>query len=146
MGDFGGFEIDVDEEEVFEETPEIDQPEFEEIFQSDIGDIDLRRRREGVDRISKPFLGKLAKARLIAARSEQLQLGAPPVIPPNRLRSSELQEIALQEFDERVIPIKIIRKFADGTYEIWSINDFRYFVRDIGRSQRSRQRKFIQTT
>lgn len=142
MSEFIGFEVDVDEEDVFEDTPEIEQPEFEEIFQSDVNEGNLGRRREGAERLGKPFLGKLAKARMIAARTAQLQLGAPPLISRERLRSSELQEIAIQEFDERVIPIKIVRKFADGTYEVWNINEFKYFVRDIGRSQRSRQRKW----
>lgn len=143
MTEFGGFELDAEEEDVFEETPDIEQPEFEDIFQSEVSENNLGRKREGADRISKPFLGKLAKSRLIAARSGQLQLGALSIIPRERLRSSEIQEIAIQEFDERVIPIKIVRKFADGTYEVWNISDFKYFVRDVGRSQRSRQRKFI---
>lgn len=140
MGDHVSFEDDLDDEEVFEETPDIEQPEFDEIFQGDLNEVNLGRRREGDDRLGKPFLGKLAKARLIAARAGQLQIGAPPLIPRERLRSNELQEIALQEFDERVIPIKIIRKFADGTYEVWSIKDFKFFARDTSRSQRSRQR------
>ena len=140
MSEVGGFEVEVDEEEVFEETPEIEQPEFEEVFQSDVNDVSMGRRREGAERISKPFLGKLAMARLIAARSAQLQIGAPPKIPPERLRSGELQEIATQEFEERVLPINIIRRFSDNTYEVWHLSEFKYFVRDVGRSERSRQR------
>jgi DNA-directed RNA polymerase subunit K/omega len=143
-----GFVIDLDDDDAIENTPDIDDvlPPVEDIYQDDVNEAHLGRLREGTDRIGKPFLGKLAKARLIAARSGQLQLGAPPLIFRDQLRSSELNEIALQEFDEAVagnlvFPIKIIRKYADGTYEIWRISDFKYFVRDIGRSQRSRQRK-----
>lgn len=138
-----GFEVEVEESEVFEETPEIEQPEFEEIFQGDLSELSTGRLREENERISKPFLGKLTKARMIAARAGQLQLGAPPKIPRERLRSMELQEIAIQEFDERVIPIKVIRRFTDNSYEVWKITDFKYFVRDTGRSQRARQRKFV---
>jgi len=119
-----------DEMEPLEEVPEIEQPEFEEVFQSEIAGIGNLRRREGADRISQPILGKLAKARLISARSKQLELGAPPAIPRTRLRSGELQEIAKQELEERVLPIKIIRKFADGTYEVWTLTDFRFIARD----------------
>lgn len=137
-----GFEEELEEENAFDEIPEFEQPEFEDIFvSSNIDESDMGRRREGNDRIGKPFLGKLAKARLIAARAGQLQLGSPPKIPLSRLRSGEIQEIAEQEFDEKVIPIKIVRRFADGTYEVWEVKDFQYIVRDGRRSERSRQRK-----
>lgn len=122
---------DFDDEEEFDvQTPEIEQPDFEEVFQSDLDQLIPNRERTGTDRISKPTLGKLAKARLIAARSGQLELGAKPEIPSHRLKSSEPHKIALQELDEKVIPLKIIRKFPDKTYEVWTIGDFKYIVRD----------------
>lgn len=129
MNSFEDFDPNEEDEEAFGETPEIEQPEFEEIFQSET-DLSNARRREGNDRISKPFLGKLAKARLIAARSRQIQIGAPLVIPVERLKSRNSQDIAKQELQERVIPIKIIRRFADGTYEVWNIKDFKWIARD----------------
>jgi DNA-directed RNA polymerase subunit K/omega len=143
MAEFHGFGMDEEEEEAFEKTPDIDEPPpvMEDIYQGNINENTLGRLREGNERIGKPVLGKYAKARLIAARAAQLQLGVESIIPQDRLRSSELEEIAIQEFDERVIPIKIIRKYADNTYEIWTIKDFKYFPRDVGRSQRARQRK-----
>lgn len=117
-----------DEDEPLEEIPEVELPEFEEIFQTDVSGVENLQRREGADRIAKPVLGKLAKARLIAARSKQLELGAPPAIPRDRLVSGELQEIAKQELKELVLPIKIIRKFADGMYEVWPLSDFLYIA------------------
>lgn len=149
MSEFVGFEFDIDDDNIIDDVVDISdiQPEFEEIFQNDINQNQLGRRREGADKLGKPFLGKLDKARLIAARSGQLQLGAPPLIPCNKLNSIELQEIATQEFNEAVkrniiFPLKIVRQFPDGTYEEWKVSDFKYFVRDVGRSQRSRQRKW----
>lgn len=149
MNEFGGFEVETDVEDVKEDIPDLSdvQPEFEEVFQANLDESQLGHRREGNERIGKPYLGKLAKSRLISARSGQLQLDAPPLIPPEQLRSNEIQEIAIQEFDEAIkgnlnFPIKIVRKFPDGTYEIWTVSDFKYYVRDEGRSQRSRQRKF----
>ena len=132
------FEGDV---EALENIPEIEEPVLEEIFKLNTDDLPLTKERKGSERLSKPVMAKLTKARLIAARAGQLQLGAPSVIPEGRLRSSELQEIAMQEFDERVLPLKIIRKFPDNTYEVWSLSDFKYFGRSTGRSNRSRQRK-----
>lgn len=133
---FGDFEdLDVDDDEGLGQTPEIEQPELEDVFASDISDFAGARQRVGAERISPPFLGKLAKARLIAARTSQLWAGAPSIIPPGRLRSSQLQEIAKQELQEAIagqviFPIKIVRKFPDGTVEIWAIPDFKYIVRD----------------
>lgn len=148
MADSHGFVMDDGDDEMFEEIPEIEQPEFDEVFQGDISELS-GRLREGTDRLSRPRLGKLAKARLIAARSKQLELGFPPMIPKERLRSGEEQEIALQEFEEQIarpnediFRIRIRRNFADGTYEIWKVGEFKYFPKDTGRSQRSRQRKF----
>jgi DNA-directed RNA polymerase subunit K/omega len=134
MSDFGGFGdgIDNDDDDIIKDTADISdtQPELEDIFQSgDLTEGQLGKKREGNDRIGKPFLGKLTKSKMIAARAKQLEIGTPSVIPPERLRSSALEKIATQEFDERVIPINVIRKYPDGTYEIWKITDFKYFVR-----------------
>lgn len=118
-----------DEAEALEELPELELPDFEEILQTDISNIENVKRREGNERISKPILGKLAKARLIVKRAQQLQAGAPPAISRERLRSGELQKIAEQELEERVLPIKIIRRFADGYYEIWPLSDFKYIAK-----------------
>lgn len=124
----GGIEYE-DVEELIEETNEIEEPIFEEIFASDTSHI-TERRRTGKDRISPPFLGKISKARLIAARAHQLFLGAKPMIPIERLKSTELSKIALQELNERVLPIAVVRKFPDNTVEIWPISDFEYIDRD----------------
>lgn len=156
MDNFGGFGDEDDDENIPEDVADISdiQPEFDEVFQSVINENQPGRRREGSERISKPILKKLAISRLLSARSGQLQLGAPSLIPIHLLNSSELHEIAIQEFNEAVkgnliFPIKIVRKFADGTYEVWRVGEFKHYERDIGgRSQRSRQRKFgpVQTS
>lgn len=149
MADSYGFEVDDEDDEVVEETPEFEQPEFEEIFQSDASEL-AGRRREGADRISKPVLKELAKSRLISARASQLERGFPPVIPRELLKSTEAQEIALQELEEQIkrpnediFKIRIRRNLPDGTYEIWRVNEFKYFPKDIARPQRARQRKFV---
>lgn len=150
MSESVGFYDDGEEDNIIDDEADISgiQPEFEEgFFQDNYNENELGIIRDNINlpKLGQPFLGKLAKARLIAARSGQLQLGSPPLIPINQLYSFELHEIAIQEFNEAVegriiFPIKIIRKFADGTYEVWRISDFEYFVRDKGRSQRSCQR------
>lgn len=149
MSEFEGFQVDQEEDDVFELIPEIEQPEFEEIFQRDSNQINQGRRREGPNRLGRPVLDLFARTKLIVARSAQLQLGVKPLIAPERLYSTEIQEIAIQELNaaingEIIFPIKIKRKYADGTYEVWTVTDFNrnYNGRDAGgRSQRSRQRK-----
>lgn len=117
-----------EEEEVLGEPPELEQPEFEEVFQGEVGELSHMRKRE--ERLSKPVLGQLAKTRLISARAAQLQSGALSKIPMEQLKSRELQKIARQELEEKVIPIKIVRTFPDGSYEVWEITDFKYIARD----------------
>ena len=109
-----------------EEATEIEQPEEEpeiEILSLDEVPPPSVRRREGAERISKPFLGKLAKARLIAARAKQLESEVKPLIPVGKFRSGELNEIAKQELAEGVIPLKILRRFADGSEEVWLLSE-----------------------
>lgn len=116
--------------ESLEEDPELEQPEFEEIFQTDGHKLGEVKYREGSERKTPPFLGKLEKSKLILSRVKQLELGMPSVIPRERLRSGELINIAKQELEEKVIPIKIVRKFPDGTVEIWPVTDFKYIAKD----------------
>src|SRR5947199_251312 len=120
MTEFEGFADELEDDEFAEEVPDIEQPEFDDVFVANSNENNLGRKREGNDRLSKPILNKLAKSRLISARVAQLNIGAPSLIPNDRLHSNELQEIAIQEFDAAVrneikFPIKIVRKFTDGT-------------------------------
>ena len=132
FGDFEEFEPD---DEEGGESPEDVQPEFETEFQSDISELAGPRVRTGADRISPPYLGILAKARLIAARAGQLWQGAPLLIPIDQLRSRNFEQIAKQELEEAlakriVFPILILRKFPDGWVEPWPVPDFKYVARD----------------
>src|SRR5690625_4338652 len=130
------FYDDIDEE-LGEDTPdlgdieldELERSEFEEIFHSDTTSTQLEgHKRTGNERLGKPILGKLAKARLIAARAGQLQLGATTTLSPEDFDQCRKEEncIAQRELEKKVIPIEIIKKYPDGTYEVWDINDFKY--------------------
>lgn len=133
---FGDLEEDIEEEE---EAPEIEQPELEEVFQTD-GEAAVSLERRGADRVSPPFLGKQAKARLIAARAGQLRLGAKSLLPmtqikPNRFGKIDENEIAKQEFAAAIagkirFPLVVIRKFPNGTFERWVLSDFTAIARD----------------
>jgi DNA-directed RNA polymerase subunit K/omega len=133
---FGYFEdYEPEEEEEGGETPEIEQPELENEFQTDFSELTGPRIRSGAERISPPYLGTLAKARLIAARAAQLWQGSVPLIPVAQLQSRDMEKIARQELNEAIkgkitFPIRIVRKFPDGSIEYWSVSDFKYIARD----------------
>lgn len=134
FGDFEEFGPEPDDDEGAE-TPEIEQPEFETEFQTDISELAGPRIRTGDDRISPPYLGILAKARLIAARTGQLWQGARPLIPIGQLRSTAFEQIARQELEEALAgrityPIRILRRFPNGWVEPWAVSDFKYVARD----------------
>lgn len=117
-------EDDFDEEEL--EDPEAE--EIDEIFEA--GVVYKGKERTGKERIASSFLGRLAKTRMISARAKQLEAGAASTIPRNRLKSGDILEIAKQEVRERICPIKIVRKFPDGSYEVWGIQDFEWIAKD----------------
>ncbi|HEY5735888.1 MAG TPA: DNA-directed RNA polymerase subunit K [Nitrosopumilus sp.] len=73
--------------------------------------------------IGPPRLTKFEKARIMGARALQLSLGAPPFIPiPKTARIS--LDIAMEELEQRVIPITIRRVLPNGDYQNIPIDYF----------------------
>ena len=73
--------------------------------------------------IGPPTLTRFEKARIMGARALQLSLGAPPFIPiPKSARIS--LDIAMEELDQRVIPITIRRVLPNGDYQNIPIDYF----------------------
>ena len=73
--------------------------------------------------IGPPTLTRFEKARIMGARALQLSLGAPPFIPiPKTARIS--LDIAMEELEQRVIPITIRRVLPNGDYQNIPINYF----------------------
>ncbi|GKS67829.1 hypothetical protein YTPLAS73_13760 [Nitrosarchaeum sp.] len=66
--------------------------------------------------IGPPTLTRFEKARIMGARALQLSLGAPPFIPiPKTARIS--LDIAMEELEQRVIPITIRRVLSNGDFQ-----------------------------
>jgi len=66
--------------------------------------------------IGPPTLTRFEKARIMGARALQLSLGAPPFIPiPKTARIS--LDIAMEELEQRVIPITIRRVLPNGDFQ-----------------------------
>lgn len=100
-----------------EELPDLDDPGAEFEF-TDETPVELVKRI-GDERVGIPTLSITDFTALIAQRAKQLAMGDPPLISP--LPSTEFGAIAQAEFERGVFPLKIIRKFSDGSYEEWSV-------------------------
>ena len=70
-----------------------------------------------------PTLTRFEKARIMGARALQLSLGAPVfiTIPKNTVSSLE---IAMEELNQRLLPIVIKRSLPNGDYQNISIDKF----------------------
>jgi len=74
--------------------------------------------------IGPPTLTRFERARIMGARALQLSLGAPSFIPiPKTARTS--LDIALEELEQRIIPIVIRRVLPNGDYQNIPIDYFK---------------------
>ena len=69
-----------------------------------------------------PFLTKYEKARIIGARSEQLDRGGEAFIPLDETIING-RTIALMEFEAKKIPFIIARPLSNGSIEYWHLHD-----------------------
>ena len=68
-------------------------------------------------------LTRFERARIMGSRALQLSLGAPPFIDFSKNISTSL-EIAMEELDQKVIPIVIRRTLPNGDYQNIAIEQF----------------------
>lgn len=73
--------------------------------------------------IGPPTLTRFEKARILGARALQLSLGAPPFISIPETASTSL-DIALEELEQKVIPIVIRRVLPNGDFQNIPIDYF----------------------
>ena len=71
-----------------------------------------------------PFLTRFEKTRVIGARIQEINKGAPALVDTKGLRESK--DIALKELAERKIPYIIRRPLPDGTFDDWKLAELRY--------------------
>ena len=66
--------------------------------------------------IGPPKITRFEKARVVGARALQVSMGAPVLVKlsENMVRPID---IALQEFESKILPITIRRTRPDGTYQ-----------------------------
>lgn len=78
---------------------------------------------KGKIQMGPPTLTRFEKARIMGARALQLSLGAPPFIEIPETAKTSL-DIAMEELEQRVIPIIIRRSLPNGDYQNIPINFF----------------------
>jgi len=57
-------------------------------------------------------LTRFETARIIGARTLQLSLGAPPLVKLAKVL--RMEDIAIEEFNRKVIPLSVLRKYPNG--------------------------------
>jgi DNA-directed RNA polymerase I, II, and III subunit RPABC2 len=68
------------------------------------------------------ILSRFERTRLIGTRAVQIAMNSPPVIDTKG--ETDALKIAQMEFEQKKIPLKVIRELPNGIIEEWSINEF----------------------
>jgi len=74
-------------------------------------------------KIGPPWLTKYERTRIIGARALQLSLGAPPLLPKEKLKGMNELQIAEAELDNGVLPMLIYRKKPNGETQVLSLSE-----------------------
>jgi len=74
-------------------------------------------------KIGPPWLTKYERTRIIGARALQLSLGAPPLLPKEKLKGMNELEIAETELESGVLPILIYRRKPNGETQVLSLSE-----------------------
>jgi DNA-directed RNA polymerase I, II, and III subunit RPABC2 len=75
------------------------------------------------DRITRPYLTKYERVKLICVRAKQIQLGAKPLI--KNIDGLLPERIAEEEIKHKICPFFIIRKRPDGVKEVWHTKELK---------------------
>ncbi|MGC8601453.1 MAG: DNA-directed RNA polymerase subunit K [Thermoprotei archaeon] len=74
-------------------------------------------------KIGPPWLTKYERTRIIGARALQLSLGAPPLLPKEKLKGKNELEIAETELESGVLPMLIYRRKPNGQTQVLSLSE-----------------------
>lgn len=112
-----------------EEKAELER-KIKEIEERDIIETDTDHEpseipvEDGSITIGPPVLTRFEKARIMGARALQLSQGAPPFIDVSAEVKTSL-DIAMEELEQRIIPIVIKRVLPNGDYQNIPIDHFK---------------------
>ena len=79
------------------------------------------KTKEHSQRRTKPFITKYEKVRILSFRANQIARGAAAMLTGTE--GLTFAQIALKEYEQKIIPIKIKRPLPDGTVERFKITE-----------------------
>lgn len=113
------YRINKNEEVEFEdEDDEDDDPDIEKVDNDNIY-VDKN------DRISRPYITKYERVRILSDRAKQLETGAQSTIKIENIKDLNVKEIAKLELSHNKIPFFIERKMPNGKIEQWTLDEFK---------------------
>ena len=104
------------EQELAKLDKECDVIRGREIIMSDVDHEIKELESDGKILMGPPNLTRFEKARIMGARALQLSLGAPTFIDIPETAATSL-DIAMEELDQRLIPISIRRVLPNGDFQ-----------------------------
>lgn len=75
------------------------------------------------DKITKPYISKFERVRMISDRTSQLARGAKSML--KNVKGMNPEDVALLELKNKVIPLIVERKLPDGSVEKWKVSEFK---------------------
>jgi DNA-directed RNA polymerases I, II, and III subunit RPABC2 len=96
------------------------QDEYDEYSDDDI-EIENNKYVNSEDRITKPYLTKYERVRLLADRATQIASGSQPMLKNVNHLDSKI--IAKLELESKKIPLYIERELPDGRIEKWYVHE-----------------------
>ena len=73
---------------------------------------------------SSKVLSKYEKTKILSKRCEQLESGCTPLIK-DYSKYDNIYDIALEELNQKKVPF-ILKRFINGKYEYWKLEDLKY--------------------
>ena len=119
-----------DDEDEFDESNLQDNREGdneeEDIFLDDGKEIEITSEKEALyvskeNRVSNNRLTKFELVRILGERTNQLTMGAKPLV--KNINGLSYEKIAEEELLLNMLPFKIKRPLPNGMFEIWSLDE-----------------------
>lgn len=100
--------------------------EEEEVFLDDGKEIEITSEKEALyvskeNRVSNNRLTKFELVRILGERTNQLTMGAKPLV--KNINGLSYEKIAEEELLLNMLPFKIKRPLPNGMFEIWSLDE-----------------------
>lgn len=83
---------------------------------------DIIRTYDPSKNVTRNFLTKYERVKIIGLRAEQIQRGATPYVEFDKENFNPI-DIAIKELDARKLPFMVCRTLPDGVKEHWRLED-----------------------